>query len=59
VEQSETPISKNERPHWWFMPVIPGILEVGTRGSRFEAGPGEVSVRPYLKNKSKAKGLGA
>jgi hypothetical protein len=32
-------------------------MEVG--GSQFEARPGKVTVKPYLKNNLKGKGLGA
>jgi hypothetical protein len=43
------------------MSIIPAIAiqkaEVG--GSQFKISPGKISVRTYLKNKLKAKGLGA
>jgi outer membrane receptor for ferrienterochelin and colicin len=43
---------------WWCTPVIPATQEVKTEGSKLEASLGQVSTRPYLKNKLKAKGLG-
>jgi hypothetical protein len=41
------------------MPVIPATWEVEVGGSQFKANQGKVSWRPYLKNKLKAKELGA
>jgi hypothetical protein len=40
---------------WWYM--ISATQEVEVGGLWSEAGPGK-SLRPYLKNKPKAKGLG-
>jgi hypothetical protein len=40
------------------VPVIPDTREAEVGGSQSESGPGK-SVRPYLINKLKAKGLGA
>jgi hypothetical protein len=39
------------------MPVVPAAWEVVVRGSCSKASSGKVSMRPYLKNKLKAKGL--
>jgi hypothetical protein len=39
------------------MPVIPDTWDVKTGGYWFEASLGKVRIRPYLKNKLKAKGL--
>jgi hypothetical protein len=45
---------------WWFMPIIPPTQKAEVGGLQFEAGPGKVSMRSYLKNKLKAKtGLGS
>jgi hypothetical protein len=40
------------------MPVIPSIQKEETVRSGVEASPEKVIMRPYLKNKLKAKGLG-
>jgi hypothetical protein len=37
------------------MSVIPATQEAVVGGSRFETGPGKVTMRPYLKNKYKKK----
>jgi hypothetical protein len=44
---------------WWYLSVIPATQKVETRGSRPEASSGKVSIRPYLKNELRAKGVGA
>jgi hypothetical protein len=40
------------------MPIIPPTQKAEVGGLQFEAGPGKVSMRSYLKNKLKAKELG-
>jgi hypothetical protein len=40
---------------WWYTPLIPATQEAETGGSWFEASLAKVSMRPYLKNKLKAK----
>jgi hypothetical protein len=36
---------------WWYISVIPAVWEVEIRGLQFEASPGKVSEKPYLKHK--------
>jgi hypothetical protein len=42
---------------WWCTPVASDIQEAEVGASRSKAGPDNVSRRPCLKNKLKAKGL--
>jgi hypothetical protein len=35
----------------WYIPIIPATGEAKTVGSLFQASPGQVTKRPYLKNK--------
>jgi hypothetical protein len=45
------------KPVWWLMPVSSATVEVEPGGPKSKASPGEVSTRPYLKNKVKANRL--
>jgi hypothetical protein len=42
----------------WLMPIILATQEVEIRGSRFEASPGKIFLRPYLKKNLSQKRAG-
>jgi hypothetical protein len=43
---------------WWYKPIIPATQEAKV-GVPSVASPDKVSIKPYLKNKLKVKGLAA
>jgi hypothetical protein len=52
VEGKEKCVIKNESQarHWWLTPVILLLRRQRSGGSQFEASPGKMKARPYLKN---------